>query len=267
MTTHSDSPVLRVPFIPQHPWRFALWVMLALELVLLACLGAARLFLPDVPLLALDLPILLLNAVFAAALLTRLGWWRAAGFQRPQRPGDLALMALPVALLIVPALMLRVGLPPLGKLLALLVVTLLIAFQEEAIFRGILLHALAPLGPGAAVLGSALLFGVIHANSLMVGRDPAFVAVQIIASVLGGVGSAALRLRLGSIWPLIALHMLNDLIQFSASQGLAVEQASPALLIAKLGISSVMAVYGLFLLRGAATRFWPPHTWKRTQPQ
>ncbi|MFC4425252.1 CPBP family intramembrane glutamic endopeptidase [Deinococcus navajonensis] len=231
--------------------------MLALELVLLVCLGAARLFLPNVPLIALDLPILLLNAIFAALLLTRLGWWRAAGFRAVQRPRDLILLALPVALLIVPALVVGVDVPPLGKALALLFVTLLIAFQEEAIFRGVILHGLTPLGTLHAVLGSALLFGVIHANSLLVGRDPAFVAVQVIASILGGVGSAALRLRFGAIWPLIALHTLNDFIQFSASQGLAVEQASPVLLIAKLGISTLMALYGFFLLRGMEIRMWP----------
>lgn len=261
MTTRPDEPhrqLMPVVLSPeQHPWRFALLVMLALEVILLLCLGAARLFLPNVSLLALDLPILLLNALFAAVLLTRLGWWRASGFRRPERPRSLVLLALPVALLIVPALLVGIDVPPFGKALVLLVVTLLIGFQEEAIFRGVILNGLAPLGTLHAVLGSALLFGVIHANSLLVGRDPAFVAVQIIASILGGVGFAALRLRLGSIWPLIALHALNDFIQFSASQGLAVEHASPVLLTAKLAISSVMALYGLFLLRDPGVRRWP----------
>ncbi|GGO23578.1 CPBP family intramembrane glutamic endopeptidase [Deinococcus humi] len=257
MTTRPEEPTRRTLSTTWHSWRFVLLVMLALEVLLLLCLGAARFFLPNVPLLALDLPILLLNAVFAAVLLTRLGWWRAAGFQRINRPRNWALMVLPVALLIVPALLVGVDGPPPGKALILLVLILLIAFQEEAMFRGVILHGLAPLGTLQAVMGSALLFGMIHANSLLVGRDPAFVAVQVIASVLGGIGSAALRLRLGSIWPLIALHTLNDFVQFSAAQGLAVQQASPVLLIAKLGIASVMALYGLFLLRGLAIRWWP----------
>ncbi|PYE50451.1 CPBP family intramembrane glutamic endopeptidase [Deinococcus yavapaiensis] len=244
----------RTNFKPANPARFALLVMLILEVVLLVLLGAAKLFLPSVPLLALDLPVLLVNAVVAAVLLTRLGWWRVAGFRSLERPRDLLLLTLPLALLVVPALLIGVDVPPLGKALALLVVTFLIAFQEEAIFRGVLLHGLMPLGMTRAVFGSALLFGVIHANSLLVGRDPAFVAVQVIASILGGIGSAALRLRFGSIWPLIALHAVNDFLQFSASQGLAVERAAPVLLIVKLGVASMMALYGLFLLHGIDVR-------------
>ncbi|MFC4453465.1 CPBP family intramembrane glutamic endopeptidase [Deinococcus sonorensis] len=250
MTTPMSVPMST---LPAQPLRFAVLVMLGLEAVLLLCLGAARLFLPEVSLLDLDAPILLINAVVAGVLLTRLGWWRAAGFTRVGRPGDLWLLALPVALLVGPAVLVGVDLPPLGRALTLTLITLLIAFQEEAIFRGVLLHALTPLGTRKAVLGSAALFGAIHINSLLVGRDPAFVAVQVVASLLGGVGFAALRLRLGSIWPLILLHALNDFVQFSAAGGLAVEHASVMLLVAKLSISLLIAVYGLRLLR-AGTR-------------
>lgn len=240
--------------IPSRPARFALLVMLMLEAVLLICLGAAKLLLPDVPLAALDLPVLLVNAVVAAVLLTRMRWWTPAGFRLPVRARDL-LSTLPVlVLLVAPTVLMGVDLPPLGKALGLIVVTLLIAFQEEAIFRGVLLHALSPLGTWQAVWGSSLLFGVIHLNSLLVGRDVAFVAVQVVASVLGGVGLAALRMRVGSIWPLIALHAMNDFVQFSAAGDTTVAQAAPTLLAAKLGVASLMALYGVVLLKGTARR-------------
>ncbi|WP_045234812.1 CPBP family intramembrane glutamic endopeptidase [Deinococcus pimensis] len=234
---------------PRHPLRFALLVMLTLEGVLLTCLTAAKLLLPHVPLAALDLPVLLVNAVVAAVLLTRRRWWAAAGFTRTASSRDL-LLTLPVlALLVVPTALLGVTAPPMGRALTLGVVTLLIAFQEEAIFRGALLYALSPLGRRGAVLGSALLFGVIHLNSLLVGRDPAFVAAQVAASILGGIGLAALRLRLGTIWPLIVLHALNDFAQFSAAGDTVVAHATPTLLATKLGVSALLALYGIALLR------------------
>ncbi len=95
---------------------------------------------------------------------------------------------------------------------------------------------------------------MIHLNSLLVGRDPAFAAVQVVASVLGGIGLAALRLRIGSIWPVIGLHALNDFVQFSAAGDTTVAHASAGLLVAKLAIASVMAIYGLILLRGLSAR-------------
>jgi hypothetical protein len=128
-------------------------------------------------------------------------------------------------------------------------VTLLIGFQEEAIFRGLLLRALAPRGVLHAVLVSALLFGVIHANSLLVGRDPLFVLAQIIASVLGGIGIGALRVRTNTIWPLIVLHALNDFVQFTATGGIEAQHVALYIPMLKVGISAVLALYGLYLLR------------------
>lgn len=239
----------RSAYVPSSPWKVVVWVMLALEAVLLACLGLAKLLAPNTAVASLDVPILLINAIVAAVLLSRLRWWRTAGFRAVERPRDLLLMVPPVVLLLMPAIALGVDFPTASKSSVLVVFCLLVAFQEEAIFRGVLLHALTRYGVGAAVLGSAALFGVIHLNSLLVGRDPAFVAVQVLTSFLGGIGLAALRLRLGSIWPLIALHAVNDFLQFSAAGGTAVADASPLLLGAKIGVSALMAVYGLVLLR------------------
>jgi membrane protease YdiL (CAAX protease family) len=102
--------------------------------------------------------------------------------------------------------------------------------------------------------GGALLFGIIHANSFLVGRDPLFVLSQIIASFLGAIGLGALRLRLNSIWPLIGLHALNDLVKFVATGGIEAHQVAIYIPILKIAISVVMALYGLYLLRGEAER-------------
>jgi uncharacterized protein len=234
-------------FVAQRPFTFALLLLLALEVFVLAGLLAS--YLLDIPLLALDLPIMLANALFAVGLLTALGWWGATGFNRPAHWQNLHLLLFPILLLLIPAILFRLPFPTAGNLLPLLIITLLIGFQEEAIFRGILLNALKPRGVWTAVFVSAFLFGIIHANSFLVGRDPFFALAQIVASFLGAIGLAALRIRLNSIWPLILLHALNDFIQFSATGGLEAQQVAAYIPAAKITISSLMALYGIYLLR------------------
>lgn len=236
--------------IAQRPLSFAALVMLILQAFVLAGLLVSHL--AGIPLIAIDLPLLLANALVAAILLSVLKWWRAAGFNAPSKWRDLHLLILPALLLLVPAFVVQPQFPTTDKVVILLVITLLIGFQEEAIFRGVLLRALAPRGVMQAVLISAFLFGIIHANSLLVGRDPGFVAAQVVASFLGAIGLGALRVRLNTVWPLILLHAFNDFLQFSATGGLEAQQVAAYLPALKIGIASVMALYGLYLLRGAS---------------
>lgn len=236
-------------FVARRPITFALLVMVLLEAVVLLSLLLSRML--GVAVSALDLPIMLLNAIIAAVLLHMLGWWRAAGFNAPSRWRNLHLLVLPVLLLVGPSVAVGLEIPAAGKVAALAVVTLLIGFQEEAIFRGVLLRALAPKGIMRAVLISALLFGVIHANSLLVGRDPIFVLAQIVSSTLGAIGLGALRVRLQTIWPLVILHAVNDLIQFTATGGIEAAEVALYIPILKILLASAMAVYGFYLLRGA----------------
>jgi membrane protease YdiL (CAAX protease family) len=239
-------------FIARRPLIFVILVMLILEAFVLLGLLSSQIL--DVPVTALDLPLMLLNSLLAIVILTALRWWRAAGFNAPSAWQNLHFLILPVLLLLAPALLLQLQLPPANRFIALVVVTLLIGFQEEAIFRGVLLHALRTRGILQAVLISALLFGIIHANSFFVGRDPLFVLSQIIASFLGAIGLAALRLRINSIWPLIGLHALNDLVQFVATGGIEAQVVAIYIPILKIAIAVVMALYGLYLLRGVAER-------------
>lgn len=201
----------------------------------------------DVPVVALDLPLMAANALFAAGLLTAMGWWREVGFNAPTRWRGLHLMLVPVLLLLGPTMLIR---PEMPAIVPLVIVTLSIGFQEEAIFRGVLLRAFAPRGVVQAVLISAVLFGAIHANSFLVGRDPSFVIAQIVASFPGAIGLGALAVRMSTIWPLVALHALNDFLQFTATGGIEAQQVAAYLPILKIGVSGALAAYGLILLRG-----------------
>lgn len=232
----------------QRPILFAVIVLLVLEAIVLGALLISNL--AGIPLLSLDLPMLLLNAVFAAILIGVMRWWKETGFNAPLQWKNLRFLIIPLALLVGPTLFLQPQFPSLDRAIILVIVTLLIGFQEEAIFRGVLLRTFMPRGTMQAVLISAALFGIIHANSFLVGRDPLFVVSQIIASFLGAIGLGALRIRMNTIVTLVLLHAFNDFLQFSATGGLEAGEVPLYIPVLKIVISGLMALYGFYLLRG-----------------
>ncbi len=243
-------------FVSSHPLRFVLLIMALLEAVVLLLVLGIWLFMPDVSITAVDLPFMLLNAIIAAVLLSWLGWWRDAGFNSPSQWRHLLLLVFPIMVLLLPALVVGIQMPPTAQLIPMAVVMLLIGFQEEAIFRGIFIQVLLPRGKMQAVMWSATLFAVIHVNSILVGRDALFVLSQVIASFLGGFALAALRLRMNTIWPLVGLHALNDFIQFAAIGSIDAQNVAVHIPLLKVGIALIMFVYGLYLLR----EDWLPET-------
>jgi len=232
----------------QRPTLFAVIVLLVLEAIVLGALLISNL--AGIPLLSLDLPMLLLNAIFAAILISVMRWWGETGFNATSHWKNLHFLIIPLAILIGPTLFLQPQLPSPDRIIVLIIVTLLIGFQEEAIFRGVLLRTFMPRGTMQAVLISAAVFGIIHANSFLVGRDPLFVVSQIIASFLGAIGLGALRIRMNTIVPLVLLHAFNDFLQFSATGGLEAGEVELYLPILKIVIGGLMAIYGFYLLRG-----------------
>lgn len=71
---------------------------------------------------------------------------------------------------------------------------------EELVFRGVLLDALRErAGPRVALVGSSLLFGLMHVEPSIV------VATALLGGALG-----VMRLRSESIWPAVALHAANN---------------------------------------------------------
>ena len=70
---------------------------------------------------------------------------------------------------------------------------------EEFVFRGLMLTNLAPYGRGTAILGSALLFGLMHMNPQQ------FFYTTMMGIILGYV-----YVRTRSIWVCIAIHILNN---------------------------------------------------------
>lgn len=79
------------------------------------------------------------------------------------------------------------------------VLALLPALCEEALFRGVLLRALAGVSGSAAVLITSLAFGAFHYSLYK------FAPTALLGLVLG-----ALALRSGSLWTSVIAHALNN---------------------------------------------------------
>ncbi len=89
----------------------------------------------------------------------------------------------------------------LSLLLNILSTSILPAFVEEWIFRGVVFSTLRAHGNGVAVVFSAFLFGLFHGN-----------VVQIPFAFLLGLVLAYTVVLTNSIWPAVALHGANNLM-------------------------------------------------------
>ncbi len=185
--------------------------------------------------------------VVAAGLLTWLGWWRQAGFNRPSRWKNLVLLWFP---LLVIALTLSGGARVSGPFLlaATVFVVLLTTLGQELIFRGVMWRALVPAGLIKAVVVTSLLSGALTlARTTSSGPWPEAVYLTLTATC-GGFTYAALRWRTASIWPPI---VINFLLVLAIDVATVRSTIYPYLLLANtLGF----VAYGLFLLRNRRVR-------------
>lgn len=100
-------------------------------------------------------------------------------------------------------------------LLSVTAIALAPAFFEEVLFRGIVFPSFAAArGPALAVVGSALLFGLIHVDPSTLNAS-AFYRVPFAFAV--GIGLGLLRLGTGALLPSILAHALLNTMTFVAA--------------------------------------------------
>ncbi len=75
---------------------------------------------------------------------------------------------------------------------------------EEMLFRGAALQSLRRFGDGFAVVASAVLFGLYHANF-----------IQMVFAFLCGLAMGYAVIRTGSLLPSILIHFINNTLSFS----------------------------------------------------
>jgi hypothetical protein len=168
--------------------------------------------------------------ILLTAIVALLVWWRQVGFSRHIR-GSLKFILIPLALtgLILATGIVtnaRSGMGFLGArstrdLLQVVLVSLMVGYTEELMFRGILFHgATARFKPLLGAIISSLVFGLFHFINLLGGQGLSWTVSQAIHAASDGFMYAAIRLITGSLWPTMLLHGLWDLAISSAHTGM-----------------------------------------------
>ena len=91
--------------------------------------------------------------------------------------------------------------------LLMIAVAIVTPIAEELMFRGYILDSIRRIhGDWPAIIGSAILFGLVHINPFLVGQ-----------AFIGGVIYGGLRIRTGSLLPSIACHMMWNIMALSVT--------------------------------------------------
>ena len=197
--------------------------------------------------------LVLVPALFIAAVLTRLGWWRRVGFT-PVAEWKAPHLAVPLLLILALPL---AGLSARGLLAtSALVLSLQVGFlvidifMEEVTYRGLILEALTRYSPGTRVAISAVLFGFSHLDNLFLpGADPLGVAYQIFEAILVGLLFGAVRLRMNTIWIVMAVHAGYDfMLVLAFGHAFPVAPSLAGFLVATT-LNLSLALVGIFLVR------------------
>ena len=177
------------------------------------------------------------------------------GFNRPLQWRNLYLFSYPILFLILPSFLGGLRIPARGTLGLMVLSTLVTAFSEEAIYRGVVLHALLATGVMRAVFATSLLFGLLHISKVILGASLLEVLPITVAATTARIGYAALRLRTGSIWPIILFRFAFNLVS-----NITTPETIPSLIaFLSIAVSVGFLAYGLFLLREG----WMPITQQR----
>lgn len=187
----------------------------------------------------------------SALLVTLFGGWRAAGFFKPMTWNSM-LYAIPP--LIGPLFLLFttgfVEMVPL-QIAMLVVFTAMIGFAEEALCRGMMLQVFMPRGPMQAAIFSSLIFGSMHLVQLFYGMSIGMALLYVVYASLIGFGFAAPYIRGGgSIWPLIIVHGLYDLLgKLGHGWGAQAQPTSSFEVVVRLVLAVLVGIYGFWLLK------------------
>jgi membrane protease YdiL (CAAX protease family) len=231
-------------FIADHPIWFAVLVsMLSLGLGFVV----SSLELLGVPRDGLMLVGVLKDIVIGLGLIWWLGWWRGSGFTITAY--NIHDLWLPLLMMLVPMMVFGTIVNEPRVMVLIVALMFFTALGEEALSRGLFVQALLPLGKWHVVLIPSILFGLGHITQfLFLGMALTANLLQISYNIAYGMMYAALRLRVGSLWPLIGLHMVGNTLFVVA--GLfgpnAIYEAPVTMLIV---MSVIEIAYAIYLLR------------------
>lgn len=202
---------------PSFSVRRPVTAVLIIELLLLLAVFAAG-AVATVKQLDYTSPVLMSFTPMAVVLiiyLTLRRRWSETGF-RPLRtiPVQHAKYYIPLILVLGTIALKGFAELTLAKVTFFIFFTLLVAFVEETVYRGLIFKTLLRKSAVAAVVTSSILFSITHMLNALSGQSMADTMLQLIYALLLGAVLALLMLKNGNIIPLILFHFIHNLIQF-----------------------------------------------------
>lgn len=218
----------------RHPVATAVGCALLQFLLTMAILLGGKALVPPAAFGTVKLVAFASTIALPLLLVQAFGLWRQVGLAPDRiRPAPVFLLCL----LLVP-LYLSIGIRPagLGDLGSDVLVQFLNAFGEELLFRGVIFALLLRLPLLQAIVLNGVLFGSMHLLHGFMGADWAAAAWQMALTSLGGMMFTVVRLRTGSLWLAIALHMAKNLaVMYSDAHA-----ASPATMSLLQGVTVLL---------------------------
>ena len=191
------------------------------------------------------LPVVLVLLVLSLVVARRIGW-AAVAAGGPSTWRQMGWLTAPALVALVP---LAWGWSPdPSTLFALALGYTATGVYEELWFRGVVLRAALPLGPGRAATLSAVVFGASHLANILFGQNAAITAAQAVGAAAFGFGYAVLRLRTNALWMLAGTHAVLDLLLHTTGLH------GGALWVVMVGQDVVLFIVGLVALRSIRGR-------------
>lgn len=200
-------------FSQKHP----IWSVVIIEVLLLVAVTAARAY-ATIKELAYTAPVLISFIPIALVLIiyfTVKRKWSTLGF-RPLNTISSGNWIYYAPLVVVLITISFKGFREISasEVLFFIFFTLLVAFVEESIYRGLILKTLLPKGAKTAVITSSILFSITHLLNALSSTDITQILLQLVYALLIGFALALLMLKNNNILPLISFHFIHNLIQF-----------------------------------------------------
>lgn len=232
-------------FVRKHPYIAAL--IAALICTFLTAVGSAAAQIAELAEISAYLVMtasVILSVLAGMWLLRRSGFSaKEAGFRSPAS-GTVRSIWFGVPLLLMEVIPLVAYGPaftrPGAEYAALALFTIVVGFNEELYFRGLVFSFLTGKSRKQAVFGSAVIFGVLHAANALSGTNPAEVLLQIAFAFLAGLVLALIVSITRSLWIGIVWHTVHNFLSFSTEA--AFDRTALAVVSAQVLILLIFAI-------------------------
>ena len=244
--------ILMRKFFRTHPILFAVFILVASRIVGMGAIYILNIFFPELdPIKDLGWLLQLLFATTSVALVYWSGDAKEVGFTKPVSKKEWLLWVPPLLIPLFIVLSFGFNVSDVSRAIVLTIAALCVAVNEETIFRGVLVKGFLRFGMLATLVVPSILFGLIHLGNIPGGGDILFGVFQVLWAIAGGVALTAMRLRNGSIYPVIIFHFIVDLSEYFATNEYGVHDLrfSPFTLVVFGLLCILFAIYALVALK------------------